>query len=417
MASPIDDVGDIDLAKVDISDSNLYVDGIPHALFARMRREAPVRWNPMPDEPGFWAVVKHQDIAAISRDTETFSSYRGGTMIRDEAIFPLSISRFIMLNMDPPLHTDYRTLAHGIFTARRVAEMESEVRRIARHLLEAALDKGDFDLVADVAIPLPSRVFAEILGLGKAEEAKLVEWISRAASFDDTQPQVDGESGLDVFMEGASFLAELVEQRRREPGEDLITMLMDAKIGGRRLNDVELTAFLGGMTIAGTDTTRHCFSGGMLALIEHPDEWRVLKADPSLVTTAVEEVIRWVTPALHFRRTATCDTELRGVPIREGEKVVLWYASSNRDEDVFASADRFDVRRADNPHQGFGGGGRHFCLGAGLARLELRVLLEEAIVVFSRLELAGQPSHVRSSWLSALDELPVQLASEYRASD
>lgn len=405
------DQQNVDLAGVDLSDPDLFADGIPHDLFSALRREAPVHWNAMHDEPGFWAVTRHEDIAAISRDTETYSSWEGGTMIRDNAVVPLEIWRQTMLNMDPPQHTEYRALVNTVFTARRVADLEPHIRELARTLIDSALAKGTFDIVKDIAVPLPLQVICEMLGVAPGDYRQLADWTSAAAGFDDVQLRAEGEDGMQVFMEGMAFFHGLAEARSREPQDDLVTALSQSEVEGRRLTEIELTAFLGLLAVGGTDTTRNSFAGGMLALIEHPDQRRRLLEDPSLIPTAVEEVIRWVTPFTHFRRTATRDTKIGGIPIQQGEKVVMWYASSNRDEDAFDAPSAFDVGRDPNRHQGFGGGGRHFCLGAGLARLELRVLLEEAIARLPELELAGPPVRVRSAWLSALHELPVRPVS------
>ena len=397
---------------VDLADPDLYTGGVPHALFAELRRDAPVHWNPLPDEPGFWAVTRYDDIAAISRDTETFSSWLGGTMIRDESVVPLDIWRQTMLNMDPPQHTQYRALVNTAFTARRVADQEGQIRRLAADLIDAALAKGDFDVVRDIAVPLPLKVIADMLGVPPQDYGQLAEWTSRAAGFDDELLRAADDDGMQLFLEGVAFFYELAEQRKVEPQDDLLTALMNAEVDGRNMTEVELTAFLGLLAVGGTDTTRNSFAGGMQALIEHPDQWDRLVADPSLIPTAVEEIIRWVTPFSHFRRTTTRATDIGGVPIEEGQKVVMWYASSNRDEGAFDDPHRFDVARDPNHHQGFGGGGKHFCIGAGLARLELRVMLEEAVARLPRLEIdpARPPKRVRSAWLNALHELPVRPA-------
>jgi cholest-4-en-3-one 26-monooxygenase len=394
----------------DLSDPDAFADGIPHAVFKELRAEAPVHWNAMADEPGFWSITRHDDIAAISRETETFSSWQGGTMIRDEAVIPIDLWRQVMLNMDPPQHTAYRALVNTAFTARRVAGLEPHVREIARDLIDKALAKGEFDLVRDIAVPLPLQVIAELLGVEPRDYDQLVEWTSEAAGFDDVRLRPADADPLALFAEGIAFFHGMAEQRRSDPRDDLITALNDAEVDGHRLTEVELTAFLGLIAVGGTDTTRNSYGGGMLAFIEHPEERDRLAADRSLISAAVEELVRWVTPFTHFRRTATRDTEIRGVPISKGEKVVMWYASSNRDEEVFSDPDRFDVGRDPNRHQGFGGGGKHFCLGAGLARLELRVMLEETLDRIPPLELAGTPERVRSNWLTALHSLPVRPA-------
>lgn len=394
---------------VDLSDPDLYAHGIPHDVFAELRERGPVLWNAMPDEPGFWAVLRHRDVAVVSRDTTTFSSWEGGTMIRDESVVPLDIWRQTMLNMDPPEHTRYRALVNTAFTARRVADLEPQIRARTAELLEAGLARDDFDLVRDVAKPLPLEVICLLLGVPEPDYEQIADWTAAAAGFDDDAMRGD-KDGLQVFYEGMGFFHALGEERKREPRKDLITALNEAEVEGRRLTEIELTAFLGLLAVGGTDTTRNSYAGGMLAFLEHPEQWDRLQADPSLVATAVEEMIRWVTPFTHFRRTAVQDTEVAGVPVRKGEKVVLWYASTNRDEDAFDAPERFDVGRDPNHHQGFGGGGKHFCIGAGLARLELRILLEESLRLLPRLELAGPVERVRSNWLTSLHRLPVRPA-------
>lgn len=397
----------VDLAEVDLSDPDLFADGIPHALFARMRREAPVHWNPLPDEPGFWSVLRHEDIATVSKDTETFSSWQGGTMIR-EATLPVPVARQMMLNMDPPQHTAYRAIVSTAFTKDRIAQLESHVRELASNLIDRALEKGEFDLVADIAEPLPLQVISELLGVGPEHYGKLAEWAGASAGFDDPRLRPEGFDPRQSFAERTVFFNGLAQQRLREPKDDLVTALTQAELDGRQLDEVQVGGFLSLILVAGSDTTRHCYSGGMLAMIEHPDQYERLKADRSLAPVAVEEFVRWVTPFTHFRRTATRDTEIRGVPIRAGDKVVTWLASSNRDEDVFTEPERFDIGRNPNPHQGFGGGGPHYCLGSGLARLELRVLLEETVDRIPALELAGAADRVRSSFLTGLYALSVR---------
>lgn len=398
-----------DLAEVDLSDPDLFADGPPHTLFERMRREAPVRWNPMPDAAGFWAVVRHADIAAVSKDTETYSSWQGGTMIREETV-PLPVARQMMINMDPPDHTRYRELVSTAFKATRVADLESHVREIARNLIDGALEKGEFDLVEDIAMPLPLRVIGELLGVPAEHHPKMAEWAGASAGFDDPRLRPEGFDPRAHVMERIAFFNELAEQRRREPQGDLISALTQAELDGRPLTEGELGSFLGLILVAGVDTTRNCYSGGMLAMIEHPDQYERLRADRSLVPTAVEEFVRWVTPFTHFRRTATKDTEIGDVQVRSGDAVVTWFTSGNRDEDVFSEPFQFDVAREPNPHQGFGGGGPHYCFGAGLARLELQVLIEETVERVPQLELAGPPDRVRSALLNALHALPVRPA-------
>lgn len=404
---PVTDVESVDLADVDLSDPDMFADGIPHALFARLRREAPVSWNPMPDEPGFWSVTRYEDVGAVSKDTETFSSWQGGTMISEKTL-PVPVARQMMINMDPPQHTAYREIVSTAFTARRVAHLEPHIREIARNLIDRALEKGEFDLVADIAEPLPIQVIGELLGVAPEHHGKLAEWAGASAGFDDPRLRPEGFDPQQSFIERTVFFNELAEQRRRGPQDDLVTALTQAELDGQRLTEMQLGGFLSLILVAGSDTSRNTYSGGMLGLIEHPDEYERLRADRGLVPTAVEEFVRWVTPFTHFRRTATRDTEIRGVPIKSGDKIVTWFASSNRDEEAFEDPFRFDVGREPNRHHGFGAGGPHYCLGSGLARLELRVLIEESAERIPPLELAGPPDRVRSALLSALYSLPVR---------
>jgi cholest-4-en-3-one 26-monooxygenase len=399
----------VDLAEVDLSDPDLFAGGPPHTLFERMRREAPVRWNPISDGPGFWAAVRHEDIAAISKDPETFSSWLGGTMISEKTL-PLPVARKMMINMDPPQHTAYREIVSTAFTSRRVAHLEPHIREIARNLIDAALEKGDFDLVNDIALPLPIQVIGELLGVAPEDHGKLAEWAGASAGFDDPRLRPEGFDPQQSFIERTIYFNELAQDRIKEPRDDLVTALTQAELDGQRLTEEQLGGFLSLILVAGSDTTRNVYSGGMLAMIEHPDQWERLRADRELVPSAVEEFVRWVTPFTHFRRTATRDTEIRGVQVRSGDAVVTWFTSGNRDEDVFSEPFQFDVARENNRHQGFGGGGPHYCLGAGLARLELRVLIEETVDRVPQLELAGPPDRVRSALLNALHSLPVRPA-------
>jgi cholest-4-en-3-one 26-monooxygenase len=400
------EVESIDLTGVDLSDADLYVEGIPHALFARMRREASVHWSSVVGEPGFWSVMRHADIAAVNKDTETFSSWEGGTFISDA--LPLPIQRQLLINMDPPQHTEYRALLKKAFAVRPVEQLEPQIREIARKLIDGALAKGTFDLVDDIAAPFPFQVISELLRMPPEHQEKLVDWSLTMLGMEDPSVRPENFDPLKSFQERAGFFGELAEQRVSEPEKDLIGALATTELDGRRLQSMERTAFLSSLLVAGTGGIRSSYSGGMLALTERPDQYERLRADPALIPSAVEEFVRWVTPTMYFRRTAMRDTEIRGVPVRSGEKVVLWFASGNRDEDVFAEANRFDIARDPNDHQGFGAGGPHYCFGSVLARLELRVLLEETLDRIPPLELAGTVDHTRSSMSNSLRTMPVR---------
>jgi cholest-4-en-3-one 26-monooxygenase len=394
-------------AAIDLSDPDLFADGPPHALFAEMRRAAPVRWNAMHDEPGFWSLTRAAEIELVSRDTERFSSRLGGTMIRDDAVVPLEVWRQTLINMDPPRHTLFRELVSRAFSARRVAEQEPGIRRELQALLDRAADLRDFDLVTDLAAPLPLRVIASMLGVPRDDLPRLFDWNARIAGFDDAQLRSHPGDGFKAVLELVAYLHDLIADRAKQMRDDLLSDLVAAELDGQRLNLAEIAGFFSLLLVAGNETTRHTFSGGMAALLDHPAQRAALLRDPAAIPDAVEEMLRWVSAVMHLRRTAQVDTELAGVPIAAGDKVVMWYVSANRDQALFPDAERFEIGRRNVRHQAFGAGGRHFCLGAGLARLELRVMLEETLAKFPHLTRTGPLQRMRSALFNALTALPV----------
>lgn len=396
----------LDLASVDLSDPRVFADGPPHELFARMRAETPVRWNESRDGEGFWSVTRAVDIAAIGRDPQTWSSNRRGVFVREDVPIPVDLIRLIMLAMDPPQHTKHRMIVQKVFTPHTVNRQEGQIRERVAALVDRAAERSECDFVSEIAVELPLQTIAEMLGVPYEDRGKLFEWTNRieAAHTDRT------DDGLAAFGEMGAYLAELIEQRRRRPSDDLISALLEAEVDGERLSDLEITSFFGLLMFAGNDTTRNTASGGLLALLEHPDQLARLRDDPLLLPSAVEEILRWVSAVMWFSRTATRDVELRGQKIAEGQKVVLWYASGSRDEQLIADPMRFDIGRSSVEHQAFGGGGRHFCLGASLARLQLRVLFEELLRRLPDLELAGPPVRLRSNWVNGLVSLPIRYA-------
>jgi cytochrome P450 len=391
-------------------DPELYADGPPHELFARMRAEAPVHWSAQPDGDGFWSLTKAEDIAAVSKDTATYSSNRNGVFVREDVPLPVDVVRAVILGKDPPEHTRYRGIVQKVFTPSTINKQEDKIRARVTRLIDAICEKGECDVVKDLAVELPLQTIAEILGVPHEDRGKLFEWTNRieAAGTEGT------EDGLAAFGEMAGYLHGLIEQRKQEPADDLITALINAEVEGERLNDLELNAFFGLLMFAGNDTTRNTSSGGVLALLEHPDQYEKLRNDPSLIPGAVEEILRWVTPVMWFRRTPTRDVEIRGTTIEEGSKLVIWYASGSRDEELVEDPMRFDVTREDLQHQAFGGGGRHMCLGNQLARLQLRILFEELPKRLPDIELAGDPERLRSAWANGLTSLPVKFTPTER---
>jgi cytochrome P450 len=396
----------IDLADVDLMDPTLYVDGPPHELFARMRAEAPVRWNPTPDGSGFWSLTRHEDISAVSRDFKTFSSARAGVFLNPDQVLPLDVTRNLLLYKDPPDHTKYRLILQKALTPYAVAQLEPMVREEVTRTIDAVIGRGEADLVTDIAVPIPLRILARLIGVPERDIGRLYGWTQQ---FEAAARSPEPAGAMSTLAEMAPYLQEQIERQIAEADENsLVMMLRRAEVDGQRLDDTEILVFFGLLVFAGNDTTRNTTSAGLLALLEHPEQLAWLRQDPSLIPAAVEEILRWTSVVNWFARTATRDTEIAGQPITQGDKVVLWYTSASRDAAVFDDPQRFDVRRGSSDHKAFGGGGRHFCLGAGLARLELRVIFEEVTRRMLDLELAGEVERVVASWSNSLTHLPVR---------
>ena len=400
--------------RLDLTDPDNFVGGVPHDEFARLRREGPVSWHPEQDGPGFWAVTRAGGIRSVSRDPQTFSSERGATFISNDLVAPIELMRESMLNMDPPRHTRYRRIVTRGFTPRMINRLEAHVRDVANDVIDRVCETGACDLVADLAVELPLQIIAELLGVPPEDRAKVFEWSNRIAGFDDPSMRANAADGMSAIAEGFSYAHGLATARLNEPHDDLATVLVQADVDGERLTDAEFALFFLVLAVAGNETTRNTISGGGLALMEQPEQRELLLRDPSLIPSAVEEMLRWVSPVMYFRRTATCDTELGGQRISDGDKVVMWYISGNRDEREFPDPFRFDVRRQPNDHVAFGGGGNHHCLGANLARLELRVFFEELLARLPDLEVAGPIERTRSNWLNGIKRLPVRFTPSAR---
>jgi cholest-4-en-3-one 26-monooxygenase len=393
------------LDEVDLLDPRWFDDGPPHELFARMRTEAPVRWNPSPDGDGFWSLTRHADVSAVSRDTETFSSFKGGIFLNPDQVLPLDVNRNLLLYKDPPEHTKYRRILQNAFTPHTVAKLEDEVRARVTKVIDAVIAKGDCDFVRDIAVPVPLGVLAQLMGLPDDDIPKLLSWTDQ---IEEASRSAEPAAATATFMEIAGYLQQQIEIQTQRGNEDSLVMrLRTGEVDGERLNDAEIMVFFGLLVFAGNDTTRNTVANGMHELLQRPAIFAELAADPELIPAAVEEILRYSTVVNYFARTATKDTVIDGQAISEGQKVIMWYSSASRDPEVFTDPDRFDIRRDPNEHKAFGGGGRHFCLGAGLARLELRVLLEELTRRFADVELAGPIARLPSSWANGLISLPM----------
>jgi cytochrome P450 len=383
-------------------DAATFADGAPHALFARMRAEAPVCWQAEPAGPGFWALTKHADVLAVSRDSATFSSARAGYMTQDMDPVAVVQSRLMLLGMDPPEHTRLRGLVNKGFTPRRVARLEKRIRELSEGIVDAEAERGACDFVSDVSGELPSLLIAELMGIPPDDGRRLYEWTER---MHQTGAPADAQAAV---LEMMRYAAGVRAAKRAQPADDIASVLLRAEIDGERLSDLEFDLFFLLLINAGGDTTRNLVASGMLALLRHESEFAALRRDRSLLPSAIEEMLRWCPPVVQFRRTTTRDTALRGQPIREGEKVVMLYPSANRDEEVFEAPDRFDVRRAPNPHLAFGGGGAHYCLGANLARLEIRCLFDAVLDRLREIELAGPVERLHSWFIDGPRRMPVR---------
>ncbi len=384
-------------------DAANFVNGPPYEVFRRLRREAPVYWHPHVTAGGFWAITKHADVVAISRDSALFSSERRGYMPTPEADpVGLAQSRLMLLGMDPPQHTRLRGLVNRGFTPRRVAALEPRIRGLCKQIVDAVLPRGECDFVTDVAGELPSYLIAELVGIPLDDGRKLYELTEIMHSADNAPESARAVAEMFAYSAGVRAA------KRARPGSDLASVLLASELDGSRLSDLEFDLFFVLLINAGGDTTRNLVASGMQALMDHPDQLATLRRDRTLLETAIEEMLRFCTPVVQFQRTATRDTELRGVPIREGESVVIFYPSANRDEDVFSDPDRFDIRRDPNPHVAFGGGGAHYCLGTNLARLEIRCLFDELLDRMHELEPAGPAPRLHSWFINGPRRMPVR---------
>jgi cytochrome P450 len=393
-----------------------WVNGPPLELFERMRHECPVHWTSevteLPAAKGFWSVTRADDVHAVSRDWETYSSELGGVVVIDE-VFPIELARAMFIGMDPPKHDRLKALFQAGFTPKRIAAHEGAIREIVVNVLERLEGRETCDLVTDVAQPAVSRVIGSFMGIPEEDDQAWADLMNMAlaASDPDYSPSVDDveETIQEAIQQVFARCSAMIAERRENPTDDLTSVLVHAEVEGERLEEHEIVMGFFLLVAAGNDSTKATYSSAMRALIEHPDQRQLLLDDPTRIPGAVEESLRMFPAFAHFRRTATRDTVLDGQEIKKGEKVVMWYASSNRDETRYEDPDRFDVLR--NPdHQAFGAGGRHFCLGTALARLELKILLEETLARYPGMELAGKPVFVESAFLNQLKTLPVRLS-------
>jgi cholest-4-en-3-one 26-monooxygenase len=403
-------VTNTDLRDIDLTNPDAFVPGVPHEWFTRLRRDAPVYWHPEADGSGFWAVTSHDGVSTVNRDWQTYSSMRGAVYLWDLPEDALAQQRMLMLNMDPPLHTRYRLLVNKGFTPRMVNALEATMRDRTREILDRVAARGECDFVVDVAAELPLQVIADLMGVPQEDRHKMFDWSNRMIGADDPEYGITEDDTQAASMELYAYASELANQKRANPGDDLISVLSRAEVEGERLSELDIDLFFLLLSVAGNETTRNLISHGLVTLLEHPDELAKLRANPELMGSAIEEMLRWATPVMHFRRTANVDHELLGQMIKEGDKIVFWHISANRDETKFDNPFAFDITRSPNEHVAFGSGGPHFCLGANLARMEIRVMFEELLARFNEMEITGEVRRLRSCFINGIKHVPLSVA-------
>jgi cholest-4-en-3-one 26-monooxygenase len=406
------------LHDVDLSDPDAFNDGFPHEYFEFLRREHPVAWHPeteksisagRPGTPGkgFYAVTKHADIVHVSKNPRIFSSWLGGTNFPESDEQQLAQLRLLMLNMDPPQHVKFRQLVRSGFTPSKIKQLHADVQTLAAHIVDKVARRGQCDFVADISCELPLQVIAELMGIPQKDRHKVFEWTNTLIGFDDPDFRTNADQAMVASAQMWAYANELAQDRIRNPGDDLVTKLMRGEVDGTRLTEMEFDSFFLLLAVAGNETTRNLTTQGMLALFEHPDQYERVRRDLSLIPTAVEEMLRWAPAVIYFRRTVTQDTVLGGVKLERGDKVCVYYASGNRDADVFPNPNVFDVGRKPNPHLAFGIG-EHFCLGSHLARMELQIIFKELLTRLPDMQLAGEVRRLRSNFIDGIKSMPVR---------
>jgi cytochrome P450 len=414
--------------NIDLTNPDLFVRGEQWEAFRTLRREAPVHWNERSWGPGFWNITKYEDVIKVGVDPYTFVSGKGIILDNDGkrtmrernlegasgGIGYMDPRGNMMIMTDPPRHTVLRQIVNKGFTHKSVRAMEPYLRRRCNDIIDDVIERGECDFVMDISRRLPLEVICEMVGVPEGDWEAMFELTNRALGFDDPEFAVD-ETNVSVeeiqrSMELFQYMGELIEQRRTDPREDVLTVLVHTEVDGQTLNQGEIFLMFMLLIIAGNETTRNAASHGILALMQNPDQYDKLRNTPGIMPIAIEEIVRWASPVMHFERVATKDTEIRGVKIKEGDEVTLWYPSANRDEDVFGdTGDRFIVDRKPNDHIAFGKG-EHFCLGANLARFELRVLFEELMRRIPAFELAAEPERLRSNFIGGIKRMRVSYA-------
>jgi cholest-4-en-3-one 26-monooxygenase len=398
------------LDDVELYDPDVWVRGVPREAFAFLRREAPVFRHAEPNGPGFWVLSRYEDVRHASKHPEVFSSQAGGTNIPTPPEENLVRLRAIMLNMDPPQHRLFRSLVNKAFTPRMVEKLIPRVEALAKRIVDRVAPKGECEFVDEVAAQMPTEVICEMVGIPQEDRREIYDLSNRLIGFDDPEFRTSPEDGARASAELFMYAAKVAKRARERPADDLATALVNAELDGKRLSELEFNSFFMLLCIAGNETTRTVTVNGLLDLLQHPDQLRRLRGERSLIGSAVEEMLRFDPPVNYFRRTLLRDVEIRGQAIRAGEKVTLWYPSANRDEEIFADPDALDVARSPNPHLSFGIG-EHYCLGANLARMELRIIFRELLDRLHDIEIASPPRRLRSNFINGVKEMRIRYAA------
>tara|TARA_Y100000991_G_scaffold116209_1_gene87664 strand:- start:1719 stop:2957 length:1239 start_codon:yes stop_codon:yes gene_type:complete len=412
MTKPIYDIGQI----CELDKWETFINGQPFDIFKRLREEAPIYWHEesLDFEPGFWALTKHEDIVRVSKDPMTFSSAVGGhlmTMGDPEVVDPSAVAAIIgnMIGMDPPDHQIYRKMVAPSFTPKAIRTLEGDMRLKIRELLENVEDKGEFNFVTEISEQLPLWVLCEMMGIPESERPKIRDLVNNLT---DASIQQDPNNAFQIwvnYMELFKMGRDMIEERRKNPTDDLMSVVANTKIEGGELPPELLDGFFLLMVIAGNETTRNTLTGGLMALTDNPEEREKLLKDPALISNATDEMLRWVTSVIYFRRTATKDTNIRGQDIKAGDKVVMWYGSANRDEDIFKDGHLFRVDRENaKKHLAFGAG-EHLCLGNRLGHMQIRILFEELLDRFPNIHSISDPVRIPSNFLAGISELKVRI--------